>query len=184
MGVEAAALAAERSARLQAAQDVRTLVSFDGGRTLSPFRGTFDKGSKPLAGYLAVKHMGYWADLFVSASNGIGDVQRRVEAGLDTMLRSAAPGIAASALNRNVHDILKPYGLHPALSESVGNRIGFSLDEGGALTRDSRHTLLAGEVYTLHVGAHDFAAGGAFASAMIAVTAKGCDIIHRSPPRP
>src|SRR5205814_10527028 len=34
---EKAALEAERTARLLAAQDVRTLVSFDGGRTLSPY---------------------------------------------------------------------------------------------------------------------------------------------------
>ena len=37
---------------------------------------------------------------------------------------------------------------------------------------------------TLHVGAHDFATGGAFASAMIAITPKGCDLIHRSPATP
>ena len=41
-GIEAAALAGERSARALAAQDVRTLVSFDGGRTLAPFRGAFE----------------------------------------------------------------------------------------------------------------------------------------------
>ena len=41
-GIEAAALEGERTARMMAAQDVRTLMSFDGGRTLSPFRGAFD----------------------------------------------------------------------------------------------------------------------------------------------
>src|SRR5262249_1884389 len=48
MGVEAAALEAELTARRMAAQDVRTLVSFDGGLTLSPFRGDFNAKSDVL----------------------------------------------------------------------------------------------------------------------------------------
>ena len=40
---ETAALDAERVARSLAAQDVRTLVSLDGGRTLVPFQGRFEK---------------------------------------------------------------------------------------------------------------------------------------------
>jgi hypothetical protein len=75
---------------------------------------------------------------------------------------------------------LKPFALHPVLSGSVGHRIGLSLNEGGALTRDSRHALAAGDVYTLRVGAHDPASGGAFASALIAITPKGIDLLHRS----
>jgi hypothetical protein len=67
------------------------------------------------------------------------------------------------------------------LSGSVGNRIGLSLDEGGSLTQDGHDVLAAGDVYTLHVGAYDVADGGAFASALIAVTDKGYDLIHRSP---
>ena len=52
---ETAALDAERMARSHAAQDVRTLVSLDGGRTLVPFQGRFEKCEGPLVGYLAVK---------------------------------------------------------------------------------------------------------------------------------
>src|SRR6202790_1635041 len=71
MGVEAAALAGERAARALAAQDVRTLVSFDGGRTLAPFRGAFapNPTGAPLMGYIAVKHRGYWAESFVCDSS-------------------------------------------------------------------------------------------------------------------
>src|SRR5262249_16407392 len=57
MGIEAAALEAERTARLMAAQDVRTLASFDGGKTLAPYRGEFapqSDPSVPLVGYIAV----------------------------------------------------------------------------------------------------------------------------------
>src|SRR5258705_10545024 len=61
-GPEAAALEAERTARLRAAQDVRMLTSHDGGRTLVPFCGSFERAPGALAAYIAVKHLGYWAD--------------------------------------------------------------------------------------------------------------------------
>jgi Xaa-Pro aminopeptidase len=181
MGIEAAALEAERLARLRAAQDVRMLTSLDGGRTFSPFSGSFEKTGNSLAAYVAVKHMGYWADAFVSASNDTGDVQLRAGAALDALLRAARTGIAAAELCRQGTEALKPYTLHPVLSGSVGNRIGLSLEEGGRLSSDAQHALAAGDVYTLHVGAHDFAGSGGFASAMIAVTDKGYDLLHRFP---
>ena len=181
VGIEAAALEAERTARLRTAQDVRMLTSLDGGRTFSPFRGSFEKTAKSLAAYVAVKHMGYWADTFVSAGDGITGVQRRTDTALDAMLRAARPGAKATALHGHATDTIKPCTLHPVLGGSVGNRIGLSLDEGGSLTQDSHDVLAPGDVYTLHIGAHDFAEDGAFASAMIAVTDKGYDLIHRSP---
>ena len=159
--VEGAALAAERTARLMAAQDVRTLVSFDGGRTLAPFRGVFEAKSDPLVGYLAVKHAGVWADIFVTAASRASDVQRRVQAALDAMLAAAGPGARASTLHAKAVAQLGALPLHAVLSDSVGRRIGFSLDEGGALTHEADHALAPGEVYTLHVGAHNPASGGA-----------------------
>jgi len=175
--VEAAALAAERAARCKAAQDVRMLTSHDGGRTLVPFRGLFERAPGPLAAYVAVKHMGYWADVFVSEGHTL---QPRVEATLDAVLAAAAAGVTGRALHAKAIDALKPEALHPALSASVGNRIGFSPDEGGRLTSDSTDMLKMGDIYSLQVGARD-ASGGAFASAMIAVTAEGPDLLHRSP---
>jgi Xaa-Pro aminopeptidase len=179
--VETAALAGERSARLGAAQDVRTLVSFDGGRTLAPFRGTFDTKSDPMVGYIAVKHMGYWADTFVSAASRPSELQPRVEAALEAMLQSAGPGVLAGDLHAKAIAELENFALHPMLGGSVGHRIGLSPDEGGALREDGSHTLAPGEVYTLQVGAHDLTAGGALISAMVAITASGADVLHCSP---
>jgi Xaa-Pro aminopeptidase len=178
--VEKAALAGERSARLKAAQDVRTLVSFDRGRTLAPFRGTFETKSDPLVGYIAVKHMGYWADMFVSAASTPSDLQRRTQATLEAMLQSAGPGVRASDLHAKAVAQLGDHVLHPILGESVGHRIGLSPDEGGALRSDSGHALAPGEVYSLHVGAHDPVTGGVLISAMIAITENGSEILNRS----
>jgi Xaa-Pro aminopeptidase len=179
--VEAAALAGERSARLQAAQDVRTLVSFDGGRTLAPFRGTFDRKSDPLVGYIAVKHMGYWADMFVSAASAPSELQPLVEAAFEAMLQAAGPGVLAAELHAKAVAELGSFALHPVLDGRVGHRIGLSADEGGALRAESNHALAPGEVYTLQVGAHDPISGGTVVSAMVAITATGAETLHCSP---
>jgi Xaa-Pro aminopeptidase len=181
MGVEAAALAGERAARALAAQDVRTLVSFDGGRTLAPFRGAFASRSKsmPLLGYIAVKHRGYWADSFVSAADPPSDIQQRAQAGLEAALRSAGPGIGAADLHAMATEPLGAHALHPVLSGSIGRRIGFSPNEGSELRHEARHVLAAGDVYALHVGTSDPQAG-AVASAMVAITPKGCEVLVRS----
>ena len=174
MGVEAAALEGEHTARLMAAQDVRTLVSFDGGRTLAPFRGAFDAKAAPLAGYIAVKHRGYWAEMFVSAADHAGDVQQRAQAGLEAALRCVGPGAAAADVFAQATALLGGHALHPALGGSIGRRIGLSPNEGGELRQDGRHMFGTGDVYALHVGACDPAAGGgAFASAMVAITGNG-----------
>ncbi|HEY4403818.1 MAG TPA: M24 family metallopeptidase, partial [Xanthobacteraceae bacterium] len=181
MGAEAAALAGERTARALAAQDVRTLVSFDGGRTLAPFRGEFapkPKGS-PLLGYIAVKHRGYWAEAFVSWADSPGDIHARAQAGLEAALGAAAPGIVAADLHAKAIAPLGADPLHPVLSASIGRRIGFSPNEGSELRPNARHALAAGDVYALHVGASD-PTGGAVASAMVAITPKGCEVLLRS----
>ncbi len=174
-GIEAAALAGERRARALAAQDVRTLVSFDGGRTLAPFRGAFEpkSASMPLLGYIAVKHRGYWAESFVSAAEPPGDIHERALTGLAAALRDAAPGVSAADLHAKAIAPLGAHPLHPVLGGSVGRRIGFSSNEGGELRRDARHVLAAGDVYALHVGLSDPHAGGAIASAMVAITPTG-----------
>jgi Xaa-Pro aminopeptidase len=178
--VEAAALEGEHEARLMAAQDVRTLVSFDDGRTLAPYRGAFATRCAGLLGYIAVKHMGYWAEMFVYAGDGASDVARRAQAGLDAALQAAGPGISAADLYAKAVAPLDGRPLHPVLCDSIGRRIGFSLNEGDELRRDSRHVLRPGEIYALHVGAQDAAKGGAIASAMIVITPKGSEILVQS----
>ena len=184
MGVEAAALEAERTAPLMAAQDVRTLVSFDGGKTLAPYRGEFAPqadSSVPLLGYIAVKHMGYWADMFVTGDRTRRPVVPRAHAALRAMLKIVGPGVEASKLHAAAADALAPLTLHPVLSGSVGRRVGLSLNESGEIVGDSRHVLKPGDVYSLHVGACDGAAVAALASAMIEIKPSGYDLLHVSP---
>jgi hypothetical protein len=181
-GNEAAALAGERVARAMAAQDVRTLVSLDGGRTLSPFRGAFELRAEPFLGYIAVKHMGYWAESFVSTADPGSEVARRAKAGLAAAIASAEQEANSHGLYAKAIEALGAYQLHPMLSGRVGRCVGLSLDQGSATELHSDDLLWSrdNDVYALHVGAYDPQSGGAIASAMITVTSSGCEILVSS----
>lgn len=177
---ETAALEAERSARSLAAQDVRTLISLDGGRTLVPFAGAFEKRPGPLVGYLAVKVMGYWADMFVTVDDDAKSVARRhAEAALAALIAAMRPGARCAELYARALEALAPYSLHPALSGSVGHAVGLSLNEQPQLRADADAQLVEDGVYTLQTGIADPAAGNVLLSAIVRNTAKGAEVLAR-----
>jgi hypothetical protein len=63
-GVTATILAGERVANRAGAQDIRTLFSLDGGRTLRPFETLVEHAVDPLQVYVAVRRLGYWTEGF------------------------------------------------------------------------------------------------------------------------
>lgn len=176
---ETAALDAERFARSQAAQDVRILVSLDGGRTLSPYLGRFEKIPGPPVSYLAVKVLGYWADLFVTLNDN--EPNRHVAAALDAMIAALRPGMRAGELHAKATAALAPFRLHPSLSGSVGHSIGLSLHEGREFVAGETEVLIEGEVYSLQVGATDGAASHALGSAIVRNLWTGAEVLARSP---
>jgi len=178
---ESAALDAERLARSLAAQDVRTLISLDGGRTLTPFAGRFEKIAGPLVGYVAVKLAGYWTDVFVTADENPSPAARRVAAALDALIAAVKPGTRAGDLFAVVAEALAPYSLHPALSGNAGHGIGLSLDEPPEFCADSETELVEDGVYALQAGIADAEAGNAIVSAIVRNTASGAEVLLRSP---
>jgi Xaa-Pro aminopeptidase len=181
---ETAALDAERVARALAAQDVRTLVSLDGGRTLVPFQGRFEKCEGPLVGYIAVKVLGYWADLFVTVDDGsVSDAARHAEAALEAIIANMRPGERADALHAKAVGPLAPSELHPVLGGSIGHGIGLSLHEGPEFQASADATLVEDGVYTMQIGAADLKAGNALLSAIVRVAAKGPEVLVRSKPQ-
>jgi Xaa-Pro aminopeptidase len=181
---ETAALDAERVARSLAAQDVRTLVSLDGGRTLVPFQGRFETCAGPLLGYLAVKTAGYWADMFVTVDDGtITPTARQAEAALEAIIATMRPGARANALHAKAVGALAPYKLHPVLGGSVGHGIGLSLHEGPEFEASGDAVLAEDGVYSLQVGAADAKAGNVLTSAIVRVAAEGHEVLVRSKPQ-
>jgi Xaa-Pro aminopeptidase len=180
---ETAALDAERVARSLAAQDVRTLVSLDGGRTLVPYHGLFEQKAGPLVGYIAVKMAGYWADTFVTINDGdAGPAAKHAAAALDALIAAMRPGVSAAKLHTVAAEALRPFALHPVLGESVGHGIGLSLHERPALCAMEDAALAEDGVYTLQVGSADAKADPVLISAIVRNTRTGAEVLTRSPP--
>lgn len=178
---ESGALAGERIARRMAAQDVRTLVSLDGGRTLVPFQGLFKRGPGPLVGYLAVKLAGYWADMLLTVDDDVTPAMRAAGHALDRLLAQAGAGTPIADLYTVAARAIEPLTLHPALNGSIGRAIGLSLHEPPEFRPTENAALENGAVYALQVGVADAHAGSALISAMVHVTDKGTEVLIRSP---
>jgi Xaa-Pro aminopeptidase len=146
VGVTATILAGEHAAVRGGAQDVRSMFSLDGGRTLRPFGGPVARPADPLQVYVAVRRFGYWADGFTLLSDKPDDDLAQAQAVLRTFLAQAKPGALLAA-------------------PIVGNGIGLALDEP---MNDGR--LQAGGVYSLRTGT-----GRATVSAMVAVSETGIE---------
>lgn len=179
---EAAALEAERMARARAAQDVRTLISLDGGRTLVPFQGRFETCEGPLVAYMAVKLAGYWADMFVTVGDGAAQpAAANAQAALEAAIARVRPGVTRGEVHAKAAAALAPLKLHPALSGSVGHGIGLSLHEGPEFCAAEEAALEEGGIYTIQVGAADDKAGHALLSAIVRCTTKSAEVLARSP---
>jgi Xaa-Pro aminopeptidase len=174
--IEHAALAGERVARSLAAQDVRTLVSRDGGCTLEPYAARFEDRPARLLVYVAVKHLGYWSESFVSLG-ALPDERQRAAKGLDALIDGLVAEASSTELARRVAEIAGPQ--HSAFLNSFGHRIGLSLQEGGDISPQSQESLIAGRAYALRVGGQN----GAIASAMVVLKTDGRrEILLRSDP--
>ena len=178
---ETAALDAERLARSLGAQDVRTLVSLDGGRTLVPFQGLFEKKAGPLVSYLAVKVMGYWADMFITLDESRSPAMQKTDAALDALIAAVRPGVRVGDLYEKAVEALAPSPFHPVLSASVGHGIGLSLNQQPELRAGDKSELAEDGVYTLQTGVADVQAGNALLSAIVRCTAEGTEVLARSP---
>lgn len=176
-------LLAEHAALQRGAQDVRSLFSLDGGRTLRPFDIPIVRQCDPLQVYLAVRHSGYWAEGFVRVAATGNTLQEKVDGVLNAMVASAKPGLSFRDLAEVVAADRGSFRLHPFADGVFGSSIGLSLDESQILTRDSNVTLDPGAVYSLRAGLLDETGTGAISSAIVAVTASGSDVLWRDETR-
>jgi Xaa-Pro aminopeptidase len=172
-----AVLSAEYTALKRGAQDVRSLFSLDGGRTLRPFDVPVAQRCDSLQVYLAVRHDGYWAEGFVRTA--LPEDQLRSKAGtiLRAMVAKAKAGMSCRQLQQIVDATSGTSKLHPLADGVFGSSTGLSLDEPPVLTRGSDTTLEQDAVYSLRAGLVDETGAGAIISTMVAVTVDGCEIL-------
>jgi Xaa-Pro aminopeptidase len=176
-GITAAILEAERVANHRGAQDVRTLFSLDGGRTLRPFEKPIDSSVDPLQAYMAVRHVGYWVEGFSFLSGSEDPAMAKATEALKTVIARAMGGTKCSDLARLAAEKIRPFSAHVMTAGNIGNGIGLSLEEEPLLSANSEETLGAGEVYTLRVGVADGQEQHGIVSAMVAVHQDGNQVL-------
>jgi hypothetical protein len=172
-GVSDCVLQAEHVLLEKGAQDVRSLFSLDGGRTLRPFEELVARRIDPLSVYLAVCHDGYWVDTFCSLHSAPDPLNEHAQSILASVIGDIRPGFDLADLPRRVEAMRGSLTLHPVTDACTGRSVGLSLADEPA---SGRRPWIAGEVHALHVGLVD-ADRGAFASAVVAVTANGSELL-------
>ena len=153
-GVRSAALAAERAAIAAGAQDARVMASLSpGGMPLPLDAASDERAIDPANAAIAVQNHGYWASGYVTVARRPGAAQAR-----------EALAAALAVARGGVH---LPDGI-------AANAIGLALEEGPG------NPLEVAAVYAVTSSATE---GGetAYASALIAVTEKGCDVLWQGP---
>ena len=175
-----AVLAAEGAAFANQAQDARTLFSLDGGRTLRPFERPSPDHPDRLSAYVAVRYQGYWAEGFVTLSQRSNKVQKAAGAILDKLIAAARPGTSGRDLAAlaDPPDGLKP---HAMLGGSLGHGVGLNLTEPPLFSAQATDSMVANGVYALTVGLSQGRRNHAFTSALVAVGARGAEILWRAP---
>src|SRR5262249_18339777 len=128
-GVTDCIVAAEHAAVQHGAQDVRSLFSLDGGRTLRPFDVPVAQRCDPLQGYFAVRHDGYWADAFVRISTQDDRLGGQAGKMLEAIVAGVTPGTTARALHQLADAERGTHALHPLADPVFGSSIGLSLDQ-------------------------------------------------------
>jgi Xaa-Pro aminopeptidase len=179
-GATATVLAGEQAAYRGGAQDVRTLFSLDGGRTLRPFEASVDGNVDPLQVYVAVRRCGYWAEGFAVISAVPNPYAQGAAEVLEYAIEMIAPGRRCGDIRRSIIDAIQPFHPHAVTKQAQGNAIGLALAEPPLITMDSADTFEIDGVYTLRVGISD-ERSHAIVSAMLAVNAYGCEVLWSTP---
>jgi hypothetical protein len=166
-------LAGEKIAIAQGAQDVRTLFSVNGGRTLVPFSRPVRDAVDPLQVYMAVRRFNYWAEGFAHLSRMPTPVAIKVAA----LLHNALAAIKARTTADTVAAAIaaEPYRRHPVTDGAFANIIGLALEEPPCT--DLGASFEAGEVYSLKAGVTDGEDQHAIVSAMVTVHENGAEVL-------
>src|SRR4029079_8257453 len=113
--VTAVVLAGEQAANRRGAQEVRTLFSLDGGRTLRPFDTLVERAVDPLQVYVAVRKPCYWAEGFSVPSVSTHSCAQRAHAVLRSAVARMQAGEHCAELARSIAQEGLP--LHPIAAE-------------------------------------------------------------------
>jgi hypothetical protein len=168
-GVTDVILAGERAANGAGAQDVRTLFSLDGGRTLRPFFVPVEQQVDPLLAYLAIRRFNYWAECFpmFTTRPGSSELYEKTYEAMGSALSAIKAGVGRDEIGQLIAAAMQPYQAHPVIARAFAQRMGLALEESPYT--DIGETFEESEVYSLRIGATDGSKGGMICSTMIHV---------------
>jgi hypothetical protein len=172
-GVTDVIVAGEAAAIAAGAQDIRTLFSQDGGRTLRPFVASLAQNIDQVLAYLAVRRFNYWAECFTLVT--MRPEPRRLTEKAREAMRSALSaikaGVATQAIAQQIATAMAGFRPHAVTARAFAQRMGLALDEPPfTIVGDNFE---AGEVYSLRIGALDEPRGGLICSRMFIVEGDG-----------
>ncbi len=172
-GITDVVLAGERAANAAGAQDVRTLFSLDGGRTLRPFVISENQKVDPLLAYLAIRCCNYWAECFplFTTRPEPTTLNRKAWDAMRLIVPAIKAGVAMQEIGQRIASAIAPYQGHPVTARAFVQPMGLGLDEPPYT--DVGAAFEEGEVYSLRVGAIDEAGGSMICSGMFIVQADG-----------
>ncbi len=163
----------EQAAILTGAQDVRTLFSLDGGRTLRPFEALDERRVDPLQVYVAVRRFNYWAEGFACFAKAPSPASERAATLLTNALAAMKPGVPVAKLSQCL-TAEPPYRPHPVTQDAPIAATGLSLDA------PTPTVVQPGEVYTVRAGITDGAGQHVIVSAMVAMHDRDAEVLWRS----
>ena len=173
-------LAGERAANRLGVQDVRTLFSCNGGRTLQPFETAVERALDPLQVYMAVRQFGYWAEGFAVLAASPHSCAQRASGVLRSAVERMQAGGRCGDLARGIAQAVHPLTLHPVTARVAGNAIGLALEAHPLIAAGSEESFEDGGVYSLRVGLVD-QRDHAIVSVMVAVHGRGNEVLWSSP---
>lgn len=151
--IKEALVAAERTARLAGAQDVRLLFDAGGSGCLRPIDSTTRANDgQPWSIYLAVRRGGYWSQAMTTFAARPPAVAIATRAALAEALGHVKGGTTVADIARTLKARLAGYQPHPVLKDGVWRACGLSLDrepwhDAGShvkLGNDGAHVVAAG----------------------------------------
>jgi urease accessory protein UreF len=174
-GLTEAISAGELAANAAGAQDVRTLFSIDGGRTLRPFLTLVERAHDPLMIYLAIRRFNYWAECFplFTMRREPTPVYEKAWAAMGSIVQAIEPGTPTRHIEQMIAAKTHPYRSHPLTAGAFARRMGLALEEPPAT--DIGATFEDGEVYSVRIGVTDGVNGNVICSQMISVRDGGND---------
>jgi len=144
-----ALIATEKAARLGGCRDVRVLGNLD-GEQLAPVEEPGDTRGDHLVVYVAVEHLGYWAQASGDSDAGSANpAASAARAAVEAMTGAAGPAVAVGDLAAAAARELPGGEGDVAFSYGLGGGIGLDLSERPEVRPGASATLRPGEVLAL-----------------------------------